>query len=487
MTAALLMILMMNLPGDIRTRGYISFPQPRGIEENYWAGGGSSFYQRLRLATEGFEAVILTEKDEGEEWGDLLTGGLRYSSGERFTAAAGALRVQFAQGMVLDHSGSWGSSDPLSLSKATSWRMRIENAESPGIADTGPLVGVAAGLSFGKISITGVIGRSNIDPGETGLHRSPGEILSKRSITRDLLAFRTGFGPAGFSFAAVRDEEDSIQASGSRIGADIFLQSDNSVLTGEITTDLDSVANFVLSATRGLPEFRHGVTLSRNSGEMPETSENFATSHQLGAGYGIRCRPLSGLIVDGGILYLQGNQEDRIKAGLQFTENLRTRTELSQRLRLSVSEGEQTLTGRAAAAFSPGRNLMISMKVPFTFYSSSNEVDESGLGIEVRLKHSLSDSFEYSISVAGCSTNGWNSRVYAYSLSFPGEFGSAALYEKSALLQASISLHIEERAVLRVKGSWYCMEGAETLGSGWEETEGPSTTAAGVQLDWNFQ
>ena len=487
MTAALLMILMVNLPGDIRSRWCISFPQPRGIEENYWAGSGTSFYQRLRLASEGFEAVLLTEKDEGEEWGDLLTGGLRYSSDSGLTTAAGALSVQFANGLVLSHSGSWGSSDPLSLSKAVSWRMRIENAESPGAADAGPLAGIAAGNSFGKISVAAVLARSNLDPGETGLHRSPSEIHSRGTIKRDLAAFRTGYGPAGFSFAWVKDEEDSLETTCYRIGADLFLESENSVLTAEFCTDFDSTADFIVSASRGLPELRHGITVSRNTGDMKETSESFATSHRFGAGYGLRWRPLPALLLDGGVLYLQGDQEDRIKTGLQFTENPGNRTELSQCFRLSVSEGEQTLTGRFAASFSPGRNFTISMKVPLSHFASSYEDDETGLGVEVRLRQRMSDTFEYSISAAGCSTEGWNSRVYAYSLSFPGQFGSAVLYDRAALLQASVSLHIEESAILRAKWSWYCKEGEESLGSGWEETEGASRTAFGLQLDWNFE
>ena len=481
------MILSMNLPGDLRTRGSISFPQPRGIEENYWCGSGTSFYQRLRLAAEGFEAVLLTEKDQGEEWGDLVTGGISYSPGIGLTAVAGALNVQFAHGLVLSHSGSWGSSDPLSLSKAVSWRMRIENAESPGSADSGPLAGIAAFYSYGKISLAGVIARSDHDPGATGLHRSPAEIQAKGSIEGDLIAFRAGCGPAGFSFASMKEQEDTLLANCSRAGADFLLEGENSVLTGEFSTDFDSIADFLVSVSRGLPELRHGITVSRNMGYMQETSESFAVSHRFGAGYGIRWRPSSHLLVDGGILYLQGETEDRVKAGLQFTENLRNRTELSQRFRLSVSEGEQTLTGRATASWSPDRSITISMKVPFTGYTSTLEADETGFGIEVRLRHRLSDIFEYSLSAAGCSTDGWNSRVYAYSLSFPGEFGSSALYNRTALLQSSVSLHIEGTAVLRIKGSWYCKEGEESLGSGWEETEGSSRTAVGIQLDWNFR
>ncbi len=88
--------------------------------------------------------------------------------------------------------------------------------------------------------------------------------------------------------------------------------------------------------------------------------------------------------------------------------------------------------------------------------------------------------------MAAASTDGWNSRVYAYSLSFPGEFGSRPLYNSSRLLQSSISLHLSEEAILRIKAAWFSMPGEDYLGSGDNETEGSSKTAAGIQLDWKF-
>lgn len=486
MTAILIAILALNLPGDIRTRCFFSFPEPRGIEEGYWAGDLTCFYQRLRFSAGNWRAVVLTEKDEGEEWGDLVAGGLGYSRGTDVTACAGALRVQFAHGLVLGHSGSWGSSDPLSLSKAASWRMRLEPAESPGVSDAAPLTGVAAGYSTGAVFLAGVLSRSFIDPGETGLHRSPSEIDSRGSIKRDLGAFRVGWGPFGVSCAAVSDQEDSVSASAYRAGADLLLRSENSVLTGEFSTDFDSTADFILSASRGLPDFRHGITLSRSTGQMPETSGSFSTSHRFAAGYGVRWKPLPLLLVDCGVLVLQRELEDRVKTSLMLTQNLANRTELTQRISLSEGGGERTLSGRLTAGWSPNRDITLSLKVPVARFTSSNSPDESGIGIEARLKHRLTDLLEYGVSLAGCSTDGWNSRVYAYSLSFPGEYGSAALYDRTTLLQASLSFNIDDGTVLRLKGSWYCMEGADALGTGWEETSGSSRTNAGMQLDWKF-
>ncbi len=107
--------------------------------------------------------------------------------------------------------------------------------------------------------------------------------------------------------------------------------------------------------------------------------------------------------------------------------------------------------------------------------------------METRLRHRLSQAFEYSLSGAACSTDGWESRVYAYSLSFPGQFGSSALYNKAVLLQAAVSVHISPNAVLRGKYSWYSMQGEESLGTGYEETPGSSRNAWGFSLTgtWN--
>jgi hypothetical protein len=348
------------------------------------------------------------------------------------------------------------------------------------------LTGAAAGFSTGQISLAGVLGRSSIDPGESGLHRSPGEVDSRRSVTEDLGAFRAGWGPAGVSFTSVSRTSDSTESS-TRVGADIYLPGKQSLLTGEFVTDLDSVTNFVLSATRGLPEFRHGLTISRNTGGMPRTAGAMGTNHTVGAGYGVRVRTISWLIMDGGLLVLQREEDNRVKAAMQFTESLAGRTELSQRVTFSHSQSEETISGRLTAGWNPGRNLALSLKVPFCFHSSEEGGSERGAGIETRLRHRVSPRLEYSLSGAACSTDGWASRVYAYALSFPGQFGSTALYNSSVLLQAAVSVHISPDAVLRGKYSWHLMQGEESLGSGYEETPGSSRNAAGLQLDWKFQ
>lgn len=487
MTLLLIFLVTAGLPGDMRVRTGFSWPSPRGIEEGYWAGSGVCSYQRFRLNPNKWRMVLLTEKDRGEEWADLVTGGLQFNHSDNFSVTAGALAVQFAQGLLFSHSGSWGTADPFSLSKPSGWRVRIDPAESPGPTDGTGLTGAGSQYNAGAFSAAAVLGWSRIDPGESGLHRSSSEIESHNSIGEKLVAFRTGYGPAGVSFAGVRRTADSVETTCSRIGADLYLPGDNSLLSGEFVTDLDSISNFVLSGTRGTPDLRHGLTVSRNRGGMPRTSGTFGTEHDFGTGYGIRWRISERVLLDGGALFLDCPAGEKYKAGIQFTENMSGRTEFTQRLGFARTEDEQTLSGRVTATWTPGSNMILSMKMPFSRFSSSNASPETGFGLETRLRHILSDRAEYSVSAAACSTDGWNSRLYAYSLSFPGQFGSSALYNSMVLLQGSVSLHISSSAVLRARCAWYNIEGEPSLGSGWEETEGSSRTEAGLQLDWNFQ
>jgi hypothetical protein len=487
MTLFLVLLLTADLPGDIRIRTGFSWPSPRGIEESYWAGNGVCCYQRFRLNPNKWNIVLLTEKDRGEEWADLVTGGLQFTENESFSVTAGAVSVQFAQGLLLSHSGSWGTADPFSLSKPRALRVRIEPAESPGPTDGTSLTGAGSQYFAGGFSAAAVLCWSSIDPGETGLHRSSSEIASHNSVNEKLVAFRTGYGPAGISFAGVRRTADSTETDGSRIGADLYLEGEHSLLTGEFVTDLDSISNFVLSGTRGTPDLRHGLTLSRSTGSMPRTSGSFGTEHNIGTGYGIRWRISDKVLIDGGVLFLDCPVSDKVKAGIQFTESPASRTEFSQRLSFSGTGDEQTVSGRITASWSPGSDMVLSMKMPFAHHRSDHTASETGYGLEARLRHILSTEVEYSVSAAACSTDGWNSRVYAYSLSFPGEFGSTALYNSTVLLQGAVSLHISSAAVLRARCAWYNMEGEESLGSGWEETDGSCRTEAGLQLDWNFE
>ncbi len=487
MTATLaILLLVTGISGDFRMRAEQSWPDPAGITENLWRGSSISFYERLRFDFGLWSTVLLTEKDPGEEWGDLITGGVSYTDPDVIRAAAGALRVQFAHGLILCHPGPWSGGDPLSLSKAPGWRMRMELSESPGANDADPLTGAAVEYLFNRVTISTVLGWSKIDTGSSGLHRTETEIENRRAVDEKLAVVRTGSGPVGISFAFTQQSEDSTEESFSRIGIDFFGENEDAVFTGEAASDLDSTFNFLISGSRGLADFRHALTVSRYTGNWPRSAGSFGTNHRIGAGYGLRWRPAQGITLDAGALVLDREEEDSFKAGFQLSERVGNRTSLTQRFKLTATEEERTFRTQVAASWSPFSDLTLTLKVPAAWYISHSDPDENGTGVEIRLKHSPVTDLDITVSAAAGSTNGWNSRIYAYSLSFPGEFGSQALYNSSVLLQGAVSAHISESAIFRLKGSWYSMEGAEFLGSGSSETEGPSRTSAGIQIDWDY-
>ncbi len=472
--------------GDFRARAENSWPDPAGITQNKWQGSSLVSYQRLRFHWGMWSAVFITEKDQGEQWADLATAGVGYNNLQRFTAAAGWLQVQFAHGLLLNHPGPWSGGDPLELSKTPAWRLRLQPAESPGASDARPLTGVAAQYVYSGVTVSGVAGWSRIDPGTSGLHRSYSETQSRGTVDQKLAAARVGWGPAGISFACVSQSGGSAADTCSRVAADFVFETQTSSLTGEVAADFDSTFNFVVSAGAFQSGIRHALTVSRYTGNWERSAGEFGASHLTGVGYGLRWHAAQGVTLDAGALVLDREEDDTFKAGIQLTERIRSRTNLTQRLKLTATQQESTLRGQVTASWSPYPDFTLSLKIPAAFYRSTSNPEENGTGVEVRLKHSPVSALDITVSAAAGSTDGWNSRVYAYSLSFPGEFGSKALYNSSVLLQAAVCVHISDSATLRAKAGWFNMQNAVSIGSGSSETQGSSRTTAGMQLDWEF-
>lgn len=479
-------ILISAVSGDNRIRSEYGWPQPEGVLNKTWQSNALSYYQRLRMNYNRWHAVLLTEKDTGEEWGDLLTGGISYSNTDKFYLAAGGLRLQYAHGLLLSHPGSWSGADPLALSKSPKWRMRLEIAESPSANDANPFNGLSSILYMGNYSLAATMGWSHIDPSSSGLHQTETDLNNQGIVTDKLAAVRIGYKSFGVSCVYSEQEQESTLESFPRVGLDFNYETENSVLTGEFALASDSSANFIVSAGRGLPQFRHTLTLSRHTTDLPRSSEVFGADHILAAGYGIRWRPQSNLTIDAGALFFDREDEDLFKTALQFSERLPNRFVLTERVKISSYPSETTTQAQIQAAWTPFSDLTLSLKFPFAFYRSNENDNENGGGVEVRLKHSPTPMIDLVVSAAAANTNGWNSRIYAYSLSFPGEFGSKPLYNSSRLLQSSVSLHLSEEAILRIKAAWFSMPDEEYLGSGDNQTEGSSKTTAGIQLDWKF-
>jgi hypothetical protein len=486
MTSIAILALVTSSYGDFRARAELAWPEPCGITENVWHGSSLAYYQRMRFSQGLWSAIFITEKDQGEDWADMVIGGLSYTNPEKLTAAAGWLRVQFAHGLLLSHHSAWSSADPLELSKTPAWRMRLEPTGSPGTSDALPLTGAAAEYMFSGVAISTVLGWSKLDTGTSGLHRTVSELEGRRAVEEKLAAVRAGFGPVGVSFAGLSQVADSHEDNYRRAGADLVFATDEASVTGEAASDFDSTLNFVVSGSRCLDSVRYALTISRYTGNWPRSSGEFGSNHRIGAGCGVKWHIFSGVTLDAGALVLDRETGRVFKAGFLLSERPVRRTSLTQRLKCSATQDETTFRMRIAASWSPYSYITLALKIPAVFYRSSTDPDENGAGVEVRLKYSPVEEIDFALSAAAGSTDGWNSRVYAYSLSFPGEFGSRTLYNSSALLQGAVSAHISEMATLRVRGAWYTMDSVASIGSGTSETPRSSRTTAGVQLDWKF-
>ena len=180
---------------------------------------------------------------------------------------------------------------------------------------------------------------------------------------------------------------------------------------------------------------------------------------------------------------MQRDEESVVEAGLQGEETPFFRTTLLQKVTVSRSLAGTVFRGTAGVVWSPGGRTSLTLRLPGCAVRSGDST-LFGAGAEFRVRHRPTAFMDVSVSASAADTEGYASRVYVYRLSFPGEFGSQALYGKSAMLQAALSLEPARGWRLRFRISRFHGYGRESIGSGYEQTAGPSRTDVGFQLDW---
>lgn len=489
-TALLVLALHVALPAtDARFRLERRFPDPRGVLEHYWAGDAWGFFHRTTFDAGKLSGVVLLEKDPGESWGDLTAGGFQWVQGTTLqSVSAGFLRLGMALGLTAGYGGLGQGGDPLSLVKAPVHRTVLQPAESPGDCDGAPLTGAAAVFEAGGLSCTVMQAVSPVDRSVTGLHRSPTEIDGRGAVREVYSYARVSGSTLGLSGAFVRASEDSAVAAG-RAGFDIRLKGGDRELTGEASVGFTEGAfpvAFLVGMYGDAGAFRHSLTAGRYPSSFPSdrSSVPFGVNHDLAGGYGVRYRPGRRVTVTAGLEVLDRDNGVTTEAGFQFEEAPFAGTTLTQKATFADTPGGTTLRGLLAAGWNPSRITTLTLRFPLASFRDDDS-ESFGAGIEFRLKHQFRPWLDATFSAAGADTDGYPSRVYIYKLSFPGEFGSSAMYGRCAVLQASVSVTLGEG--WRVRGRigrfhWY---DRESLGSGYEETLGPTRTEAGLQLDWN--
>lgn len=492
MKRPILLVLMLPVAlaaTDARFRLERRYPDPRGILENHWSGDAWAFFHRTAFDAGRFSGVLLLEKDPGEKWGDLTAGGLQWSHGTALqSVSAGFLRLGMALGLTAGYDGIGQGGDPLSLVKAPVHRSILQPASSPGDCEGAPLTGAGAVFETGGVSLTVLQAVSSIDRSATGLHRSPTEIAGRGAVG-EYFGYARVSGPViGVSGAFVRTSEDSAVVTG-RAGFDIRLSGDDRELTGEASMGFKDGAfpvAFLVGMYGDAGAFRHSLTAGRYPSSFPSvrSSVPFGVDHDLAGGYGVRYRPGRRVTITAGLEVLDREKGVTTEAGLQLDEAPFSGTTLTQKATFASTGDGTTFRGLVAAGFSPSRNTTLTLRFPLASFRQGDSTS-FGAGVEFRLKHQFRPWLDATFSAAGADTDGYPSRVYIYKLSFPGEFGSSAMYGSCAILQASVSVALGEGWRVRGRISRFHGYDRESLGSGYEETQGPTRTEAGLQLDWN--
>lgn len=483
-TAALMLSLASpDYDGDILARIWRRFPECRGVATGEYAGDETCFMCRSQMRTGAFRAVLLTEKDRGEEWGDLVAGGASWT-GRSFlrSASAGWLRARLGSGMVLGSSSSWGSASPGLDAKPPELASRVDPATGAGSCEGRPLTGASATVSAAGFSLTLLQGLSALDPSGDGLHRTPSEIEARGSEREVLSAVRMAFGP--FGATVMRRSVDGENCL--RSGADFGFEAAGAAIAGEVALEVDSCRTAALWVAMSEAD-----DALRFCGAVFSTPEGFGDDRSsvpsglecdLGCGAAARWRPARGWL---GALSVSAGSSDgsaRERGSVELSRRFSPDLELVATARITMDPGETASRGTARLSWRTTEQSMLSTEVQATTASDGDRRDGGG-AVEAQVKWKPSEAVALSAGCAGFSTTGYASRAYCGELGFPGEFGSAPVWGDGFLLQASASVTTRGGAEVRGRISRTVREDADSLGSGPEETTGGARTEAGLQLE----
>lgn len=480
--------------GDLRFRLQRRLPGCRGTLENYYTGDEFDFYSRFRYRSDLWRFILLTDKARGEEWGDIIAGGAAWTP-EGYpvnSVSVGWLKADLGSGLVLSFPGQFSSLSELSLYKPPTSRNRIEPATSPWGCRSEPLTGIGIMLSTGEMDISILTALSPIDSLVSGYHRTGSEVLGRNAFIEKLAAVRISGQHWGITAAAAARNETP-EYDWFRCGSDWNIDLGSLNISGEAAAGADSSGTTIAawgSFSQNFPLFRHMLTVLRNPAGYPSdrTSPPISRECDTGICYGFRWKtfPRMALKAGTGTYFSEDNSLllASLEAGYRFpwsmeaTVGIRTRTETD----------EFSWRSWLGSSWQPQTRFKIRTKIQISGWSSSPEdSSETGVGIELKFRYSPKTWLTLDLGGAACSTDGYNSRVYAGGSSFPGVFGSTALYDRSFLLFFQVSAEVSEGFFLRGALGRKIVEDAGFLGSGWEETEGDSRTELGFQLDYAFQ
>jgi len=486
-----------SIEGDIRTRIWRRFPDCRGTLGGEYTGDEYSLYNRIRISAGGLDLSLLMDKNRGEDWVDIIAGGCRWnSSSSPFTSvSAGWLKSKLGSGVIFSYPGSWTGVDNLNLCKPPGIRDYIRLATSSWGIRGEPMTGIGTQLSVGTYNLSVLSAYSKIDGSGEGYHRTPSEIADRVSITELLGVFRLSIPEAGITAAVIRRAfEDDSTSLVYRGGVDWRLNFEDFLISGEAGIGqffVDTVLSFAgwAALTQNLDLFKHNITIYRLPEGFPETRASFpiGTSCDFGAGYGFRFRPFERTTFSAGVRTQFIDDEYLLKFSGEIQQRLEGRLLFTLGGRNSGSEDDNSYRLWLKTTWDPGRKIHLSAKVQATgWQDSESDSSETGTGGEFRLRYDLNSQWRLWAGAIAFSTRGYNSRIYAAEIVFPGEFGSVSLWDSGFMLQGAVSLSIPNGFKLTARGYWKNFENLKVIGSGWEETVGNSRYGAGLQVDYSF-
>ncbi len=479
--ALLLPAMLLSTGGDLLTRFGARFPDCEGITTAAYRGDRYDLYTRTRLLAGPFRAIVMIEKDRGEEWCDLAAAGASLELGGSSGAAGGWLRTTLGSGLVLSHPSGWA--DGGVQAKPPVFRMRIEPATSPGGVDGCSMTGAGCWFGAGGVDFAALVSRSLLDPSGDGLHRTPSEIAAAGSVEEDLAALRVEWSGFGVTAAAARDSrEDWFRA-----GADATLRFGSTGVSAEAAAGSDGsslIPGFWACAWEELPGLRFTAGLFRLPSSFPSrrSSIPFGAECDAGAGAAARWHPSRGWTVELSAAAVLEEEGSGAEGGVSLTRRFGGGFEAALGGRAVTRPEGGSFRVRAGTDWHPSGDAVFSLDAQVTGSregAASSEGSSAGAGLRI----SPADGLELAFRATGFSTDGWDSRVYCGELRFPGEFGSVAVWGSGFLLQASASVDLGGGSCLRARVSHMDKPGEESIGEGLEETPGSCRTEAGAQLE----
>ncbi|MBN1434483.1 hypothetical protein JW921_06955 [Candidatus Fermentibacterales bacterium] len=482
---------------ESRTRLERRWPPCRGTLESIYAGDELVFLHRSQLRAPRFEALLLLEKDRGERWCDLVSGGVGWipDAGLLSYLRAGWLRATLGTGLVLDQSGGWGTGPVDASAKPPARRAEASLSTSAGASEGEPLTAVAAGMRLGGVSLSLIQGLSWLDTSQDGLHRTELEIDSRAGVREVLSAIRAEAGDIACS-VATGTEAGARQGSWLRGGMDWLVGRDGPVsITAEAAAGWSDSTKAAFSVLL-CPALDAGTV--RTAVSLHHTSPGFPVGRscppgapgETGLAWGVRLRPLSCTAI-GALLELAdegASSPGSAQARLSIEQRLAPGLAASAKLRVSSDQpGERYLGGSLGLDWQLDRDVRVSAKAhACSFEPSGHDSTTVGAALEVRLKLCPAHRLELTVAGAGYSTDDYETRIYLYEVCFPGQFGSLPVQGRGFLLQVGLRVRMSEAATVRARIGHLAREGAESMGSGYEETRGPHRTEVGLQLDWSI-